>query len=324
MSRSVVVRVPASTSNIGAGFDCVGASVDRWLTLTASRESGRGGFTIAREGTLAALQLEPDDDRIVAGFRVACRRARVEPTEGFRFDASSRIPIGRGLGSSAAATVAGALAANSLLDLGLSERAIASACAEVEGHPDNVVPALYGGARLALKGVDGALLVAGLDVHPSLAFVFAIPSFAVETTHARSVLPVTIPHATATRAAALGAALVQGLSSANEGLLSAALEDVLHVPFRRGLVTGYDAVVRAAKRAGAFGATLSGSGSTIVAVTRRSRADSVAEALADAWRAIGVASETLVNPPVVGGSSVEVRGEGRVESTAQQSQRATV
>ncbi|NUR19090.1 MAG: homoserine kinase, partial [Gemmatimonadaceae bacterium] len=218
--------------------------------------------------------------------------------------ATSRIPVGRGLGSSAAATVAGALAANELLELGLSERSIAVACTEVEGHPDNVVPALYGGARLAVKGTDGALLVTGLDVHPSLAFVFAIPSFAVETTHARSVLPATIPHATASRAAALGAALVEGLSSSNEGLLAAALDDVLHVPFRRGLVAGYDTVVRVAKRAGAFGATLSGSGSTIVAVTRRARADAVAEAMSDAWRAIGVASETLVNPPLVGGANI--------------------
>ena len=75
-------------------------------------------------------------------------------------------------------------------------------------------------------------------------------------------------------------------------------------PFRRGLVAGYDTVVRAAKRAGAFGATLSGSGSTIVAVTRRARADSVAEAMAESWRVIGVASETLVNPPLVGGANI--------------------
>ena len=305
MSESVVVRVPASTSNIGAGFDCIGASVDRWLTLTASREAGREGFSLGREGTLATLRdLGADDDRIVAGFRAACRRARADVPDGIRLDATSRIPIGRGLGSSAAATVAGALAANTLLALGLTERSLAVACAEVEGHPDNVVPALYGGARLALKATDGALLVSGLDVHPSLAFVFAIPSFAVETTHARSVLPATVPHATASRAAALGAALVQGLSTANEGLLCAALDDVLHVPFRRGLVAGYDAVVRAAKRAGAFGATLSGSGSTLVAVTRRARAESVAEAMAEVWRAIGVATETLVNPPVVGGANI--------------------
>ncbi|NUQ91977.1 MAG: homoserine kinase, partial [Gemmatimonadaceae bacterium] len=290
--------------NIGAGFDCIGASVDRWLTLTAALDAGRPGFAIGREGTLASLQLAADDDRIVAGFRAACRRARAEVPEGVRLDATSRIPVGRGLGSSAAATVAGALAANELLELGLSERSIAVACTEVEGHPDNVVPALYGGARLAVKGTDGALLVTGLDVHPSLAFVFAIPSFAVETTHARSVLPATIPHATASRAAALGAALVEGLSSSNEGLLAAALDDVLHVPFRRGLVAGYDTVVRVAKRAGAFGATLSGSGSTIVAVTRRARADAVAEAMSDAWRAIGVASETLVNPPLVGGANI--------------------
>jgi homoserine kinase len=306
MSRTVTVGVPASTSNLGAGFDCVGVAVERWINVTATLDTAVRGFAIARRGTLAPLTLDAADDRLAAGFRAACRRGRRELPAGVAFDATSNIPVGRGLGSSASATLAGALAANALLGLGLTERSIAIACAEVEGHPDNVVPSLFGGARLALKGADGSLLVAPLHVHDSLALVFAIPDFAVETVHARAVLPPTVAHSTATRAAALGAALVQGLATANEGLLASALSDVLHVPFRRGLIEGYDAVTRAARRAGAFGATLSGSGSTILAIAPVESAENVAAQMVEAWRALRISAEPLINPPRVAGATVNV------------------
>ena len=319
MSRTVTVGVPASTSNLGAGFDCVGVAVERWINVTARLDDGVRGFTIARRGTLAALAIDAADDRLVAGFRAACRRGRRELPDGVAFDATSNIPVGRGLGSSASATLAGALAANALLGLGLTERSIAIACAEVEGHPDNVVPSLFGGARLALTGADGSLLIAPLHVHESLALVFAIPDFAVETAHARAVLPQTLPHATATRAAALGAALVQGLATANEGLLASALSDVLHVPFRRGLIEGYDAVTRAARRAGAFGATLSGSGSTILAIAPVESAANVAAQMVGAWQALRVNVEPLVNPPRVAGASVNVSPAAQPRSAASRS-----
>ena len=313
MSLTVRVAVPASTSNLGAGFDCVGVAVDRRLDVTTKLDDSARGFTIARRGTLASLTIDAADDRLVAGFRAACRRARREVPDGVAFEATSTIPIGRGLGSSASATLAGALAANALLALGLTDRAIALLCAEVEGHPDNVVPALFGGARLALTDGDGALLVAALQVHASLALVFAIPDFAVETSHARSVLPREVPHATATRAAALGAALVQGLATGDGTLVAVALDDVLHVPFRRGLIEGFDAVTRAARRAGAFGATLSGSGSTIVAIAPVEHASAVAAQMVAAWRGANVVAETLVNPRTVGGAVIEV--ETAVERT---------
>ncbi len=305
MSRTVHVAVPASTSNLGAGFDCVGVAVDRWLSVSATLEDSPRDFSIVRKGTLTALTIAAADDRLIAGFHAACRRARRDLPDGVSFAATSTIPIGRGLGSSASATLAGALAANALLDLGLNDRAIALLCAEVEGHPDNVVPSLYGGARLALVDGDGALLVAPLQVHESLALVFAIPDFAVETSHARSVLPPSLPHATASRAAALGAALVQGLATGDEKLVAAALADVLHVPFRQRLIPGFDAVTRAARRAGAFGATLSGSGSTIVAVATVENASAVAAQMVAAWRSANVAAESLVNPANVRGAAVD-------------------
>jgi homoserine kinase len=292
MSRRVHVRVPASTSNLGGGFDCVGVAVDRWLAVAISLDPARDDVGITREGTLSELDLAPDDDRIIVGFRAACRLAGQSARFGLRVRARSAIPIARGLGSSAAATVGGVVAANTLLGLGLDDRTIAGIAAEVEGHPDNVAPAIFGGATLALtaRGASGesVLEVRPLVVSRDLALVLAVPDFPVETTRARALLPSTVPHAIATRAAALGAALVQGLATADEALLAAALDDVLHVPYRRDLVRGFDAVVDAARSAGAYGATLSGSGSTIAAIAPRPLALSVSHAMRSAWHEVGV------------------------------------
>src|SRR5438034_480757 len=188
----------------------------------------------------------------------------------------------RGLGSSGAATVAGALAARALLGLELDDAALARLCADVEHHPDNVAPAIYGGAVLAVPGPEGRLTVAPLEVHGLLVFVFAVPDFAVETEQARAALPSTVSHRTAATAAAKAAALVAGLARADAPLLAAALDDVLHAPHRRSLVRGYDAVTAAARTAGAFGANLSGSGSSILAVSPAAAARAVATALARA------------------------------------------
>jgi homoserine kinase len=296
MRASVTVRVPGSTSNLGAGFDCVGIAIDRRLTLTARQAPASGApVAIERRGTLGTLTRPPEEDLLYTGFVKACAVAGRRPPPGLAMRAESDIPVARGLGSSAAATVAGAVAATLLLDLGLDREALALLCAELEGHADNVGPAVYGGATLALHGPAG-LTVTTLSLHQSLSFVFAVPDFVVETKHARAVLPATVPHATAVAAAARGAALVQGLAQGDPRLLAIGLDDVLHVPFRRSLVPGYDAVVAAAGAAGAYGATLSGSGPTLVAVAPATQAVGVGHAMVRAWQAAGagVRAESFV------------------------------
>jgi len=131
--------------------------------------------------------------------------------------------------------------------------------------------------------------------------VFAVPDFTVETKRARAVLPATLPHEQAVRAAAKGAALVHGLAHADARLLAAALDDVLHVPFRLPLIPGYAEVTAAARTAGAYGATLSGSGPTVVAVTPAVHAAAVSDAMVRAWRARGVAAQGFVSARPVGG-----------------------
>lgn len=300
MRAQATVRVPGSTSNLGAGFDCMGVAVQRWLRVTARAGGAARAPTVDRRGTLSTLDALPDADLVYRGFVAACRRAGQDVPAGLALAADSDIPVARGLGSSAAATVAGAAAAAALLGLDLDRDAIATLSAELEGHPDNVGPAVYGGAVLVLPAPHG-LHVTPLLVHQSLALAFAVPAFSVETKRARAVLPTTVPHAVAASAAAKSAALVHGLAHADGRLIAAGMDDVLHVPFRRSLVPGYDAVTAAARDAGAFGATLSGSGPTVLAVAPLDRAAAVCEAMVRAWRAAGIAAEGFHAPRPAGG-----------------------
>lgn len=308
MRASVTVRVPASTSNLGAGFDCVGVAVGRWLRLSVRRAGsgarGAAPVTLERAGTLAALDGPVEQDWLYRGFAAACRRAGQPVPPGLVLAAESEIPVARGLGSSAAAAVAGAVAASTLLDLALDAHAVAALATELEGHPDNVAPAVFGGATLVVGGPDGDV-VTPLVVHASLAFVFAVPDFTIETKHARAVLPATLPHAQAVRAAAKSAALVQGLACGDARLLAAALDDVLHVPFRRALVRGYDEVTDAGRQAGAYGATLSGSGPTLLALAPAAQAAAVGAAMVRAWRACGVSATAFHADRPAGGYDTE-------------------
>jgi homoserine kinase len=285
-------------------------AIDRWLTVfahppgSAEDPPGAGLVTIERRGTLEGLDAPPELDLIHVGFAAACRAAGAEPPRRLRLEASSDVPVGRGLGSSAAALVAGAALADHVLELGLDDERLATLCADLEGHPDNVAPCVFGGAVLALRPGTGGFVAARLDVHASLAFVFAVPDFGVATKQARAVLPESVPHATAVAAAARAAALVEGLARADEAMLSIGLDDVLHVPHRRTLVPGFDEVCAAASGAGAYGATLSGSGSALVAVTPVERSAAVGQAMCAAWGALGTAAEWFQSAGEVPGVSI--------------------
>lgn len=302
MAAGVTVRVPGSTSNLGSGFDCVGMAVERWLRVSARCVEDRSAPAIAidRRGTLGGLSVPPEEDLLYRGFAAACRIGRREVPR-LTLTADSDIPVGRGLGSSAAAVVAGAAAAGALLGIELEPEALVALCAEIEGHPDNVAPAVYGGATLALPRPAGGFLVTPLEVHASIAFVFAVPDFTLETKRARAALPASVPHATAAASAARAAALVRGLATGDQALLAVATDDLLHVPYRRALVRGYDAVTDAARAAGAHGATLSGSGPTVVALAPSNRTGAVADAMGRAWQGWDVVAESFVVRQRVGG-----------------------
>jgi len=295
------VRVPASSSNLGAGFDCIGVAVDRWLVASVTSAAG-GAISIRRRGRLTAVSVPVDDDLLTRGFRAACAAAGA-PLAGAVIDATSDIPVGCGLGSSAAAIVAGVLLADAALELNLTRQQIVEIATAIEGHPDNVAPAVYGGAVLSVRTSAG-IVSTSLKVADGLELVLVVPPFPSDTKAARALLPKTLPHADAVVAASRAAALVQGLLTGDAALLGAALDDVLHVPFRRARIPGYDGVVGAAQNAGAFGATLSGAGSAILAIAPRERSAAVGAAMLAAWRTAGVEAELIRSSHPVPGATV--------------------
>jgi homoserine kinase len=299
--RSAHTRIPATSANLGAGFDCIGIAVDRglsaWVEADDDPRSESAPVLIRRAGTVASLDVAPGDDVLYIGFVAACDAAARPVPAHLSFSVDSEIPVGRGLGSSSAALVAGATLADAALSLALGPVEIAQLCSRIEGHPDNVAPAVFGGAILGVPDAAADARrwhFAPLPVHPDLAFVFVIPPFTVETSAARAILPHEVSYDIAVEAAGKSAALVHGLASGDGALIRIAFDDVLHVPFRRALVPGLASVHDAACAEGAYGVTLSGSGPTLVAIAPQESAERVGEAMKKRWSADGIEPDSFV------------------------------
>jgi len=271
----ITVRVPASTSNLGAGFDCVGLALDLWLEAAVKP----GDAPPEYHGTIAEI----DPARDVIGRILRERGALADR----RLVVRSAIPIGKGLGSSAAAVVA-ALALVQLLDgTPIDRDRLFDEAVDIEGHPDNAGPAVFGG--LVLDAARPTKLV----VHPSVGVALALPDAGVSTERARALLPDEVARRIAVDQAARAAALVLGLTTGDVALLRHGLEDRLAEPRRRSLIPGYDAAREAGRSAGAYGVTISGSGSGIVALAAREEAARVAERMAQALSAAGNPARAL-------------------------------
>lgn len=273
--RPVRVRVPASTSNLGSGFDTVGLALDRYLT--ASYEPGPGPLRVERAGTIAGLELEPARDPLVHAFAT-----RLGAETGGLLRVESTIPVARGLGSSAAAVVAGLVLADATRGLGPRREEWLQAATALEGHPDNASPAIHGGLVAAVAGARTVAFRLPLD--PRVGFAFAAPGVEVSTPEARAALPDRVAHGAATRSLGRLAALLQGFATGDPSLLALGFEDELHIPYRLPLIPGAAAAIEEARAAGAWAATISGSGSGLIAVCSPDTADRVAAAMADAFR----------------------------------------
>ncbi len=254
---SVTVRVPATSANIGPGFDTLGIAFSLYNILTFEESD-----TTEIVGCPAAYAGE--DNLALVAFRAACRRAgRAAPP--VRITVETHVPVSRGLGSSATLLVGGATGANLLLSLGLSKDDILAVATEIEGHPDNVAPAVYGGFTAALMH-EGTPLAIPCAVHPVFRFCAFIPDFKTGTHEAREVLPKDISFADAVFNGSHLSVLLGAFASGNTALLSAALSDRLHEPYRKNLIHQFEAVKAAAFSAGAHAFFISGSGSTCMAV----------------------------------------------------------
>ena len=265
----VTVEVPASSANLGAGYDCLGVA----LALTDRIEVevrvwSRGAIELEVEGEGRNELGEDRDNRFVRGLEGVLRLARGELPEGvgWRIAMHNDIPLARGLGSSAAATVGGVLAGNALAGEPLSTAEILRVACEVEGHPDNAAAALLGGFVVSATGSDGVEAIR-FDAPRDLRTVLFIPDLRLPTGEMRAALPASVPLADAVANLGAVAVGVAGLATGRYELLSRLTVDRLHEPYRAAVFPQLPAMIAAARDAGAIGACLSGAGSTILAFT---------------------------------------------------------
>ena len=297
--RPATARVPGSTSNLGAGFDCLGLAFRRYLEATFQPEDRP--LALESAGTLAGVAAS--DDILLAAFRARTAQHGLADVRG-RIHARSDIPVARGLGSSAAATVAGLLLADAALGV-VSDRAELLRIATLrEGHPDNAAPALLGGLVAVARALDHSPHAFPLPLSPDVGFVYAAPEVEVATPAARAALPAQVPHPLAGRALGRTAALVRGLATADPDLLRLGLLDELHVPWRLPLIPRAEAAFDAAVAAGAWGATISGSGSGLIALCPPAHAGAVLDAMERALRADGLACVGFVAAADLAGAQV--------------------
>ena len=316
---TVTVTVPATTANLGPGFDCIGAALSLYNRFQFSRlqSSATEKLKITVTGQ-EATKVKTDESNLayVAFVTLYDRLNQSPPPVAIHID--MQVPLARGLGSSATAIVGGLVGANELAGAPLSQVEVMQLAIELEGHPDNVVPALLGGCRLAAsdappqpplskgglreespltpplsKGGQGGVLWQICDIpwHPDIVSVVAIPDFELSTAEARRVLPADYTRADAIFNASHLGLLVRALAAGDRDWLRCALQDKIHQPYRRSLIRGYEAVQEAAMNAGACGMVISGAGPTLLALTDVTNADAVVREMAAAWGEFGVKAD---------------------------------
>ena len=197
------------------------------------------------------------------------------------------VPLSRGLGSSATAIIGGLLGANNLAGNPLSQSEIIAMAIAIEGHPDNVVPALLGNCLLSVEDA-GKWQICSIPWHQDIIPVVAIPNFELSTREARSVLPTEYSRSDAIFNISRLGLLLRALETNNGEWLKTALSDRLHQPYRQKLITGYQQIQQAAMDAGAYGMVISGAGPTLLALTNPEKVDRVVKSMAETWASIGI------------------------------------
>lgn len=289
MPLSATVHVPATTANIGPGFDCLGAALTLYNRFQFT--AAESGVTIQVTGSEAARVNTDETNLAYRAFQQVYQHLGQAPI-GVAIQIELGVPLARGLGSSSTAIVGGLLGANALAGSPLSPQALMDLAVEIEGHPDNVVPALQGGCQLAVANA-GQWTICPVPWDAQIVPIVAIPNFELSTAEARRVLPSQYSRADAIYNTAHLGLLLRALETGNTAWLAAALGDRIHQPYRQSLIRGYDAVQAAAMQAGAWGVVISGAGPTMLALGSPETASAIAEAMSTTWRTEGIEVEAL-------------------------------
>ncbi len=281
---SVSLTVPATTANLGPGFDCIGAALSLYNKFKVTKKNG--ATTIVVQGQEAAKVKTDQNNLFYQAFSRLYHQIK-QPVPDVEIAIDLGVPLARGLGSSATAIVGGLMGANALAGSPLTPTEVMELAIDLEGHPDNVVPALLGNCQLSV-GEKGNWQISEIPWHREIIPVIAIPDFELSTEEARAVLPKQVTRADAIFNIAHLGILIRALETGRGEWLKVSLEDKIHQPYRQELIKGYQGVKMAAINAGAYGVVISGAGPTLLALTAIEYTGSVIVAMQKAWQKEGI------------------------------------
>lgn len=308
----IKVTVPASTANLGPGFDCLGLALGLENTFTFEMRDSGLGWRLDLRGENADKLPRNERNLVVQAARHIFSLQGFKPKGEIILTADIKIPLASGLGSSASAVVAGMAAANALMGDPLPREALFEQMVQSEGHPDNVAPAFLGGLTVAFfsEGSDGMLpelLWRQHQPHADLRVVILYPHYEVPTAKARAILPDLVDRRGAAQNMARLPFLIDALVGGQFEILDFLMDDHLHQPYRKGLIQHFDDIVEAGEEAGARAVALSGSGPSMAAFCNRR--DGVESTVASAMRAViverGIPASTYILEPH-GGTYIEM------------------
>jgi homoserine kinase len=282
--EAIRVRVPASSANLGPGFDTLALALGLYLECTL--RASESGFLVRVSGEDAS-GIPPDETNLT--WRAFLRLAGARAPRGLTLEIANDIPVGKGLGSSAAAIVAGLALANEWLELGKSREELVQLAAEIEGHPDNVAAAAWGGLVVSCQSENGQILAVKLRPPAALEVVLAIPEFQLSTTAARAALPAQYSRQDAVFNVQRVALLLAALADGRADLFREAMRDRLHQPYRAPLIPGLEDILRLRDVPGLLGVALSGAGPSVIAFCS-GHADEIGAAMVACFRAKNIAA----------------------------------
>jgi len=266
---TVSVRIPGTSANIGPGFDCLGIAFNLYNRFSFEEIEGPNRFSGF------APQYCNNNNMVYTAMLETFKELGRLP-KGLHIGVEEEVPVSRGLGSSAACIVGGVCGANGLAGNPLTKDDILTIASRIEGHPDNIAPAVYGGMTVAVEQ-NGQFFAQRVQVAPGLSFYAMIPDFHLGTKEARGALPKTIPYRDGVHNVGRAAMLLAVMTGGRFELLEMCLDDKLHQPYRKRLIPGFDRIFEACRKSGAYGTFLSGAGPTLMAIVSQSNLDFEAE-----------------------------------------------
>jgi homoserine kinase len=288
------LRVPATTANLGPGFDSMSLALKIYNTFTFKEIDNGIRIKINDKACIDTIELSLEENLIYKSMQYLYKKTN-RVFSGIEVIEDVAIPFARGLGSSATAIIAGLMGANFLLGNFYTEKELLKMAIEIEGHSDNIISAFIGGFVISVDGSNEAIYKK-IELPEDLALVLIIPDFQLQTDQLRKILPRNIPHRDAVFNLGRTALLTASLYEKDWKLLSIAMDDRLHQSYRSKLIPGFDDVIAAAYYAGARGVALSGSGPSILAVSPEN-SKGIGEAMVDAFARSNIKSRYIITYP---------------------------